>query len=137
MDHGDQLTMAKQDDAAALAAANARITELEALLGDATDPAKVGGKLGAADREIADLQSLNTQLKGRVKELESQLGAANRRAEANAKPVEMADRKQVLLCALEHDGTRYPAGALMPFDAMSPPPGCGGLLEGTHWKWSV
>jgi len=41
--------MAKQDEAA-LAAANARITELEALLNDATDPAKSGSKLGAADR---------------------------------------------------------------------------------------
>jgi len=128
--------MAKQDEAA-LAAANARITELEALLNDATDPAKSGSKLGAADREIGELKGRNAQLEGRVKELESQLSAATRRAEANAKPVEMAERKQVLLCALEHDGTRYPAGALMPFDALNPPPGCGGLLEGTHWKWSA
>lgn len=128
--------MAKQDEAA-LAAATARVAELEALLNDATDPAKSGSRLGAADRELADLKGRNAQLEGRVKELEGQLAAATRRAEANAKPVEMAARKQVLLTALAHDGTHYPAGALMPFDALSPPPGCDGLLEGTHWKWSA
>lgn len=90
--------------------------------------------------EVESLRAQVAQKDAEIASLKADLAAsAKASADLRATLARYAERPvgveaYVLKTRLTHNDVRYEAGAEVPFDPKSPPPGCDGLIEGVHYE---
>lgn len=82
-----------------------------------------------------ELEAKAAELAAEVEALKAENAKLAAALEAKAAgPALVASEVLTLLTGLRHNGRTYAPGDRVPFDPTNPPEGCGGLVEGVHYR---